>query len=108
MVAYNARFELLGYDTTSIVYNLGDMSLIQFWVFVKVLILLFYGLLSKMYCCECMAKKQKHYIGKFKAEKISIFFNWPIRFIFESYLELAVSTLVKFCTWNYSMETGAD
>ena len=28
MVAYNERFELLGYDTTSIVYNLGDMSLL--------------------------------------------------------------------------------
>ena len=47
MEELNERFDLLGYDTQSMVYNLGDLSLIQFWIFIKLIYLGIYFLLSK-------------------------------------------------------------
>jgi hypothetical protein len=53
MSEYNDRFGLLGYDTQSVVYNLGDLSVLQFWVFFKLGFLLAYIIMAKANCSLC-------------------------------------------------------
>jgi hypothetical protein len=93
MDPFNNRFELLSYETKSIIYNLGDLSIMQFYVFVGLIWLLIYYLLVKASCCcHCMAKRKEKYEKKYGEQKKELFYNWPIRFLFEAYLELAMAT----------------
>jgi hypothetical protein len=53
MEPFNDRFLLLKYETQSVVYNLGDVSVIQFWIFVKIILYVVYKILARKNCCEC-------------------------------------------------------
>jgi hypothetical protein len=108
MNEYNDRFSLLGYDTQSLIYNLGDLGILQFWIFFKLGLLLLFALISSTQCCTFCEKRNEKYSQKYKSEKVSIFYNWPIRFFFEAYLEFSVSTLIKLKGSALSTATFAD
>ena len=55
---YGDRFTLLGYDTMSVVYNLGDLAIIQFYIGIIILKVIWYKFLSFFTCCWCMRRKQ--------------------------------------------------
>jgi hypothetical protein len=67
-----------------------------------------YYLLARSDFCRCCTRNNKTFSRKYKEEKISILWNWPIRFIFEAYMELAVATLLKLRGDSYSYESPAD
>ena len=46
MDGFSDNFDLLGYDSKSMVYNLGDMTILQFWVFFKLAFMLTYKYLA--------------------------------------------------------------
>jgi hypothetical protein len=60
MEPYNERFLMLKYESTSVVYNLGDVSLIQFWIFFKIFFFTVYWSLARATCCA----KNKKYLKK--------------------------------------------
>ena len=108
MEEFDERFTLLGYDSTSIVYNLGDLAIIQFWIFIELIFLGLLKLLSKVERYECIAKRKEKFVAKYQKIKLSVLWNWPIRFIFEAYLELSIATILKFKAMTYSYSTAAD
>jgi hypothetical protein len=54
LTPYNDRFEELGFDSMSMVYNLGDLSLIQFYFLILILKVIFYKLTG--ICADCREK----------------------------------------------------
>ena len=67
-----------------------------------------YYFLGKTTYFGCCTKNSKKYLAKYSEQKTSIFWNWPIRFIFEAYMELTVSTLLKLRGDSYSAASTAD
>jgi hypothetical protein len=87
LTAYNEKFNNLGFDSMSMVYNMGDLSLIQFFVLVLVGQLIYFKLLA---CCKESAKV------KARKTSVKLMFNWPIRFFMEAYLEICFGSWMKF------------
>ena len=57
---------------------------------------------------ECIAKRKEKFVATYQKIKLSVLWNWPIRFIFEAYLELSIATILKFKAMTYSYSTAAD
>jgi hypothetical protein len=109
MNEFNSRFTLIGFDSCSPVYNMGDLAVLQFWVFFKLGYLAAYAFMAKAGWYYFCLKKNKEYAKKYAEEKVSIFWNWPIRFVFEAYIEVTVASFLRMKTPDpYSAETGSD
>jgi hypothetical protein len=96
---YNDRFNELGFDSMSMVYNMGDLSLIQFYVLVLLGRLIFYKLQS---CC-CSKNKDKA-----SATSLELMFNWPLRFFMEAYFEICFGSWMKYLRDDLKFSTKTD
>jgi hypothetical protein len=91
---YNDNFENLGLDSASMVYNLGDLAVIQFYL----LFLILFLLIAKM------CKKPK-YVKRYSD---ALFWNFPLRYVISGYIELCFGSLIKFYDESYVFDTKSD
>lgn len=96
MDEFGTRLPAVGYDSTSMIYNMGDTGIIQFWPFIMLLKLFFFRRLAK-----CKVK----YVEKSEELSISLFYNWPLRFLLEFYLELCIGSIIKYEAATYDFTT---
>jgi hypothetical protein len=91
---YNDNFESLGFESASMIYNLGDLAVIQFYL----LFLIIFLLIAKM------CKKQKYV----KQYSDALFWNFPLRYVISGYIELCLGSIIKFYDDSYVFDTNSD
>jgi hypothetical protein len=96
MEEYGTRLPAVGYDTTSMIYNMGDTGIVQFWPLIMLL---------KLFLFTQIAKYRMNYVNKVKTLTVSLFYNWPLRFFLEFYLELSIASIIKFEAKTYDLTT---
>jgi hypothetical protein len=91
--AHSPKFEALGFDTRNFFFNLGDISIIQFYP-------LYLSIKAIFQKCGCIKACNTH-----KNETMTeLFWNWPLRFIIMAYIELSIGSLIKFFSDELSFD----
>jgi hypothetical protein len=91
---YNDNFENLGFESASMIYNLGDLAVIQFYL----LFLILFLLIAKM----CKKPKQ------IKKYSNTLFWNFPLRYVISGYIELCLGSIIKYYDNSYVFDTNSD
>lgn len=65
-------------------------------------------MLLQLLLYKVMAKFRPKFLEKSEALSISLFCNWPIRFFLEFYLEMCISSIIKYQAQTYDFSTRTN
>jgi hypothetical protein len=83
----------------SMVYNLGDLALIQFYLLILILVLVILKI------ARCFTSEVEDYV---KNTSNLLMFNWPLRFFMEAYMEICFGSWMKIIRGDMSFNTKTD